>query len=80
MAITLDAELAVPVYSEVCSSCAHLDTSRERHCAAFPVGIPLAIWLGDNDHTRPYLGEHGIQFEPVRAGARRRVQPAPAAD
>lgn len=31
-------------------------------CAAFPDGIPKEIWRGDNNHTKPYQGDHGIQF------------------
>ena len=32
-------------------------------CKAFPDGIPYEITYGDNDHTKPYPGDHGIQFE-----------------
>lgn len=32
-------------------------------CAAFPDGIPEEIAYGDNLHTRPYPGDHGIQYE-----------------
>ena len=32
-------------------------------CAAFPDGIPDAIAYKGNLHTRPYPGDHGIQFE-----------------
>ena len=48
--------------SPVCGGCAHLmgfDT-----CAAFPDGIPDEIWRGDNPHTSPYAGDHGMRFVP----------------
>jgi hypothetical protein len=32
-------------------------------CAAFPDGIPREISYGDNPHTEPFEGDHGIQFE-----------------
>lgn len=33
-------------------------------CAAFPDGIPVEIAYGNNDHTEPFEGDNGIQFEP----------------
>lgn len=35
-------------------------------CKAFPKGIPEEIAFGDNPHTKPVEGDHGIQFEPVK--------------
>ncbi len=58
-----------PIYSTICSYCAHLDEGGARRCAAFPGGIPLPIWLGENDHRRPYAGDHGIQFEEWKEAA-----------
>ena len=34
-------------------------------CAAFEMGIPVAILSGEHDHAEPYEGDHGIRFEPV---------------
>ena len=34
-------------------------------CKAFPDGIPTEILTGENDHTKPYKGDNGIQFEPI---------------
>ena len=34
-------------------------------CAAFPNGIPIEIAFGGNDHTSPYEGDNGIQYEPT---------------
>lgn len=33
-------------------------------CTAFPQGIPVEISYGENDHTTPYPGDRGIQYEP----------------
>ena len=69
-AITLDLEFSIPVYSEICSFCAHFDAHKEgRTCKAFPRGIPDQIWLGQIDHTSPSEGDHGIQFEKRSKGS-----------
>lgn len=66
----LDIEPYVPPYSEVCVYCRHMRHGMRRGgkgrlCDAFPDGIPMPIWLGENDHRQPYPGDHGIQFESV---------------
>jgi len=62
--VTIDKEHNIPVYSPVCSFCKHLVISpKARVCRAFPDGIPLEIWLGLNQHTKPFQGDHGIMFE-----------------
>ncbi|MBI4319417.1 MAG: hypothetical protein HY675_13090 [Chloroflexi bacterium] len=64
--IVLDREFEISPFSEVCGGCRHLrDHGVNRACDAFPDGIPLEIWRGQNDHQRPYPGDHGIQFEPI---------------
>lgn len=60
-----DSEVALPIFSDVCSRCKHWFRRPGRKCHAFPQGIPLVIWLGENDHRRPYAEDHGIRFTPV---------------
>ncbi len=57
------------IYSPTCLLCKHfsgdIDIGKKHACKAFK-DIPLEIWNGDNDHKKPYPGDHGIQFEPIR--------------
>ena len=55
--------------SPVCRFCKHLYNVLARTCAAFPQGIPNEIWTGANDHTKPYVGDHGITFSPFDESA-----------
>lgn len=34
-------------------------------CDAFPGGIPGKILTGDVDHSKPYKGDHGLQYLPI---------------
>jgi hypothetical protein len=58
-----DANQDIPLLSPVCTFCRH--QVGYRRCAAFPEGIPLAIWLGKDTHQAPYPGDHGLRFAPV---------------
>lgn len=51
-------------YSPVCGECVHLTNNdpNNRVCKAFK-DIPLSIWNGENDHTRPVRGDNGVRFE-----------------
>ena len=50
----------------ICMACNHYawGDSEILSCKAYPKGIPEAILTGDHDHTKPYKGDNGIQFEP----------------
>lgn len=64
MSFTIDKGHEIPRYSPVCTFCKHAQDFR--CCAAFDE-IPLAIWSGENDHTRPFPGDGGVRFEPNEA-------------
>jgi len=49
-------------YSPVCMKCKHIIELDK--CKAFDF-IPEIIWNGENDHSEPYEGDNGIQFEPI---------------
>lgn len=52
--------------SPACSTCKHfIDFSNPPRCKAFPGGIPSEILDGDDDHTTPFRGDNGIQYEPI---------------
>ncbi len=67
--LVLDPKPRISGISKVCTLCVHFDAEHplERRCEAFPSGIPLQIWNGENDHRKPVRGDHGIQYESVRS-------------
>jgi len=32
-------------------------------CLAFPNGIPVEIYTGEVDHSEPFKGDNGLQFD-----------------
>ncbi len=64
-----DRILSLKPYSPVCGKCKHLRSMAFHTCDAFPEefpnGIPDDIWEGEDDHTKPRDGDHGIRFEPI---------------
>jgi hypothetical protein len=62
--------------SPQCYACAHFDRDappREFRCGAYPDGIPVPIQANKHDHSKPYPGDHGILYEPIRPGPRFQV-------
>jgi hypothetical protein len=57
--ITMDS--GIPDVSPICFDCVR--ETGYRKCEAFPDEIPLEIWLGDNNHKKPFPGDHGLQFK-----------------
>lgn len=51
-----------------CLSCRHFHRKDRtgNFCDAFPDkgGIPFPIFSGENPHTSPYPGDHGIRYSP----------------
>ena len=62
MKLILDDKDTTITYA-VCSLCKHLISIDKATCQAFPGGIPDEIFLYGNEHTAPFPGDHGIQFE-----------------
>lgn len=53
----------VPFQVGVCVHCVHKHPGKNS-CDAYPAGgIPLEIANGNNDHTQPFKGDHGIRYE-----------------
>jgi hypothetical protein len=48
----------------LCGSCLHWN--KNHTCAAFPEGIPDEILNMETKHDKPYPGDSGIQYEPVK--------------
>ena len=70
----------MPPVNRACETCKHrrgivlldapegLEAAARLVCDAFPKkpGVPDDLAFGKNPHTKPYPGDHGIQWEPVK--------------
>lgn len=66
--LTIDVGHDIPVFSPICTFCVHVDPIlQNRRCAAFPDGIPMEIWPGRYDHTKPAEGDNGVVFQRIAA-------------
>ena len=45
-----------------CSACEHRNWMLD-NCKAFPQGIPQELLRSLVEHTKPYPGDHGIQYK-----------------
>jgi len=49
----------------VCLGCKHLEDKDFGTCKAFPKGIPVGIWNGENDHHTEFSGDGGTRYGPL---------------
>jgi hypothetical protein len=55
--------------SPLCLTCRHRTPDPERpRCEAYPEGIPGDIFWEGYDHRRPFPGDRGITYDPIRPG------------
>ena len=59
---TLD-DTCLNIINTICIKCRNYTGGGT--CTAFPEDIPNDILDGSFIHTKPYPGDHGIQFEPA---------------
>jgi hypothetical protein len=50
----------------ICFGCVHFHKDKGFTCEAFPGGIPDKILLNEFDHAKPFDGDNGIQFKPIK--------------
>lgn len=48
----------------LCGTCVH-KSKKDATCKAFPDGIPDVFLTGKQEHTKPYRGDHGIQYKAI---------------
>lgn len=47
-----------------CYECKHY--IKDFICNAYKKDIPKIIFFNEHDHTKPFKGDNGIQFEPIK--------------
>ena len=47
-----------------CARCNH--KNNDTSCDAFPGGIPEPLLRDEYSHTKPFKGDNGIRFEPIK--------------
>jgi hypothetical protein len=47
-----------------CATCRHY--RKVGRCKAYPDGIPEELLTGAVQHDKPYKGDNGIRFEPIK--------------
>ncbi len=62
--ITTQTESDGIYFVPICNSC--INSKMDGSCFAFPKGIPEKILTGEHDHTKPFPGDNGIRFEPIK--------------
>jgi len=63
--------------STQCLDCSNYwEIQKAACCKAYPDQIPVEILQGKVDHTKPYIEDGGIQFEPIVRKPRRITEPA----
>ena len=50
--------------STQCLDCLH--NNGDFKCEAYPNGIPEEIYTGKHDHSKPFKGDNGIRFLPIK--------------
>ena len=63
--MVLGVSKTVMAETPLCSFCIHIK-NKKFECKAFSDGIPNKIMTGEHDHRKPYKGDNGISFEPIK--------------
>ncbi len=59
-----------PAVSAQCEGCQHFRGFKKGLkfpvCTAYSKGIPIEISMGEHDHRKPFKGDKGIRFKPIK--------------